>query len=97
MIFVVDSNDHDRIQEARYELHDLLNDEKLNNVDLLVLANKQDLPNAMSSGEIADKLGLHTIKQHEWNVQPTCANTGEGLYEGLEWLRQTLMEKNQIN
>ena len=63
--------------------------DKSQNAVLLVFANKQDLPNAMTVEEITDKLKLHSIKQ-EWHIQPSCANTGDGLYEGLEWLSQKL-------
>lgn len=52
---------------------------------LLVFANKQDLPNAMSAAEITDKLGLHALRQRQWYIQSTCATSGEGLYEGLDW------------
>ncbi|CAJ0873948.1 16839_t:CDS:2, partial [Entrophospora sp. SA101] len=53
---------------------------------LLVFANKQDLPNAMNAAEITDKLGLHSLRQRHWYIQATCATSGDGLYEGLEWL-----------
>ncbi len=45
IIFVVDSNDRDRIApEARDELQRMLNEDELKNAMLLVFANKQDLP-----------------------------------------------------
>ena len=80
------SNDRDRISEARDELHRMLNEDELRDAVLLVFANKQDLPNAMSAAEITDKLGLHSIRQRHWFIQSTCATSGEGLYEGLDWL-----------
>ena len=86
LIFVVDSNDRDRISEARDELHRMLNEDELRDAVLLVFANKQDLPNAMTAAEITDKLGLHSIRQRHWFIQSTCATSGEGLYEGLDWL-----------
>merc|ERR1712231_9142 len=55
VIFVVDSNDRDRVGEARDELHRMLNDDELREAVLLVFANKQDLPNAMSASEVTDK------------------------------------------
>ena len=61
LIFVVDSNDRDRISEARDELHRMLNEDELRDAVLLVFANKQDLPNAMTAAEITDKLGLHSL------------------------------------
>ena len=38
------------------------------------------------------KLKLKSIKQ-KWYIQPTCAETGEGLFEGLDWLSNNLPEK----
>nr|AAA64266.1 ADP-ribosylation factor [Candida albicans] len=86
IIFVVDSNDRDRINEAREELQSMLNEDELKDAVLLVLANKQDLPNAMNAAEITEKMGLHSIMNRPWFIQATCATTGDGLYEGLEWL-----------
>jgi len=66
IIFVVDSNDRDRIVEAREELQRMLNEDELRDALLLVFANKQDLPNAMNAAEITDKLGLHSLRQRAW-------------------------------
>lgn len=41
---------------------------------------------AMKPHEIQDKLGLTRIRDRNWYVQPSCATTGDGLYEGLTWL-----------
>ncbi|KAE8708429.1 putative ADP-ribosylation factor [Hibiscus syriacus] len=90
LIFVVDSSDRERISEARKELHWALADNELANAAVLVLANKQDLPDAMSSYEIADKLGLHCLGQRPWFIQNTSAYTGHGLYEGLHWLSDNI-------
>ncbi|XP_071731132.1 ADP-ribosylation factor-like isoform X2 [Rutidosis leptorrhynchoides] len=93
IVFVVDSNDRDRVIEARDELFKLLNEDELRDAVLLVLANKQDLPNAMNAAELTDKLGLHTLRQRPWYIQSTCATSGEGLYEGLEWLSKNIVSK----
>lgn len=66
IIFVVDSNDRDRVVEAREELQRMLNEDELRDAMLLVFANKQDLPNAMNAAEITDKLGLHSLRQRAW-------------------------------
>ncbi|KAJ4751649.1 ADP-ribosylation factor [Rhynchospora pubera] len=94
LIFVVDSNDRDRVVEARDELHRMLNEDELRDAVLLVFANKQDLPNAMNAAEITDKLGLHSLRQRHWYIQSTCATTGEGLYEGLDWLSSNIASKS---
>lgn len=93
LIFVVDSNDRDRIGEARDELHRMLNEDELRDAVLLVFANKQDLPNAMNAAEITDKLGLHALRQRHWYIQSCCATSGEGLYEGLDWLSQNIANR----
>ncbi|SCU92003.1 LADA_0F13586g1_1 [Lachancea dasiensis] len=94
IIFVVDSNDRSRISEAREVLQRMLNEDEIRNATLLVFANKQDLPEAMSAAEITEKLGLHSIRQRPWFIQATCATSGEGLYEGLEWLSNSLKNQN---
>jgi len=86
VIFVVDSNDRDRVSQARDELQKMLAEDELRNAVLLVFANKQDLPNAMSTTEVTEKLGLHSLRQRNWFIQGCCATTAQGLYEGLDWL-----------
>ncbi|OXK50103.1 hypothetical protein CDL38_02810 [Escherichia coli] len=90
LIFVVDSNDRERINEANEELQKMLNEDELRDAVLLVFCNKQDLPNAMSVAEVTDKLGLHSLRNRKWYIQSTCATSGDGLYEGLDWLSNTL-------
>jgi signal recognition particle receptor subunit beta len=90
LIFVVDSNDTKRINEAKDELHKLLSEDELRETILLVYANKQDLPNAVNPCELGNRLGLNAITNRPWQVQGTCATTGYGLYEGLDWLGEEI-------
>ncbi|KAJ1723413.1 Arf GTPase arf1 [Coemansia erecta] len=91
IIYVIDSNDRDRITEARDELQRMLNEDELRDAKLLVFANKQDLPNTMSASDITEKLGLKSLSHNRsWYIQSTCATSGDGLYEGLEWLKNNL-------
>ena len=92
LIFVVDANDRDRIEEVRRELNKLLNDEELNGVVFLVFANKQDLPNAMDVEEIRDKLGLYDINGRSCYIKPLCTLSGVGLSEGLDCLVNELKQ-----
>jgi ADP-ribosylation factor protein 6 len=86
LIFVVDSNDRDRIEEARQELLRIINDREMKDAILLVFANKNDLPNVMDTAEITEKLGLHKLRDRNWYVQSSCAISGDGLLDGLTWL-----------
>ena len=75
------------LHTAREELHNMLNEDELRDASLLVLANKQDLPQAMSVAEMTDKLALHSLRRdRKWFIQACCATTGDGLSEGLDWL-----------
>ena len=121
VIFVVDSNDRDRVGEAREELYRMLNEDELRDAVLLVFANKQDLPNAMSAAEVTDKLGLDSLRQRKWcptmrpfplalhpappflipahsfrYIQSTCATTGDGIYEGIDWLANSIAENKLV-
>jgi len=91
LIFVVDSNDRERIPEARDELKKMIYEDELRNATILVFANKQDLPNAMSVAELTQKLELPTVNR-KWYVQSCCATNGNGLFEGLDWLTENLGE-----
>uniref|UniRef100_A0A7N0ZW00 ADP-ribosylation factor n=1 Tax=Kalanchoe fedtschenkoi TaxID=63787 RepID=A0A7N0ZW00_KALFE len=93
LIFVVDSNDRVRMPEARSELHRVMEESMLKNVALLVFANKQDLPGAMEVSEVSRRLGLHLFTRHLWHIQSTSAATGQGLYEGLDWLAKNISKQ----
>lgn len=90
LIFVVDSNDRERVQESCEELSKMLQEDELRDAVLLVFANKQDLPNAIPVADLTEKLGLQHMSQRAWNIQATCAIQGNGLYEGLDWLSNEL-------
>jgi len=90
LIYVVDSNDRDRTEDAREELTKMLNEDEMRDAVVLVFANKQDLPNAMTAAEVTEKLGLQQMRNRQWYIQSACATTGDGLYEGLDWLSRTL-------
>eukprot|EP00929_Paragymnodinium_shiwhaense_P080290 TRINITY_DN4185_c0_g1_i1.p1 TRINITY_DN4185_c0_g1~~TRINITY_DN4185_c0_g1_i1.p1 ORF type:complete len:228 (-),score=51.02 TRINITY_DN4185_c0_g1_i1:288-971(-) len=96
LVFVVDSSDHDRLEVAREELYKALNEEEMRDAALLVVANKQDLPNAMTGDEIALRLGLYALKDRRWFVQESDALTGSGLAEGFSWLEKTTRHGNKI-
>ena len=89
---MVDSSDRDRFGEAKEEIHDLMKDDRLRNAVLLVLANKQDMPNAANPAELTDKLDLMDLRSHEWYIQACSAISGEGLVDGLSWLAPKIKE-----
>lgn len=88
---MVDCNDRERVAETREILHDMLQNDHLRDATLLVFANKQDLPQALRTAELVEQLGLAGLpRTRKWHVQATCATSGEGLYEGMNWLSAEL-------
>jgi len=95
IIFVIDSSDVDRIEDAGEELKKLMADEDLKDCFILVLANKQDLDGALPPNEITGILRMRDIKERSWLVQGTSVNTGKGLKEALEWMASVLLKKKK--
>lgn len=88
---MVDAADHARFEEAKTELQLLLGEDLLADCILLVFCNKIDMPGAASAGEMVKRLELDRVAgRRQWYVQTACATSGEGLYEGLEWLAKAL-------
>lgn len=67
LIFVIDSNDRDRIDEARQELHRIIQDREMKDCLLLVFANKQDL----QGGEFPIQKDLQSLTGGEWRLTNT--------------------------
>ncbi|KNE58465.1 small GTP-binding protein domain [Allomyces macrogynus ATCC 38327] len=95
LVWVVDSADRRRLEDCRAELHALLLEERLAGASLLVFANKQDLPGALSCEEIQQVLQLDEIKTHHWSIVPCSAVTGDvdaadkfnvNLLKGMDWI-----------
>ena len=61
-------------------------------VPVVVLANKQDLPNAANTADLATKLGLNQVRTHRWFIQGTCAVSGDGLLEAMSELGKMVKE-----
>lgn len=95
IIFVIDSADRDRMEIATDELKMTLATPELKNAALLVLANKQDLPGAMTPAQVADTLGIKGIRDRSWNLQSTIGTSGDGVFEGLSWLAKNIKRPEQ--
>lgn len=90
IIYVVDSADRDRIGVSKEELLAMLAEEELKTAVLLVLANKQDLPGALSEAEVSVALGLAALRDRQWAIFKTSATKGQGILEGFTWLADQL-------
>ncbi|SCU97287.1 LAMI_0F09516g1_1 [Lachancea mirantina] len=87
LIFVIDSQDTGRLNEAKEELYSIIGEKEMEEVVLLVLANKQDLKGSLTPQEISDFLQLKDHLDNQlWCVIGSNALTGQGLVEGLSWI-----------
>ncbi|XP_077290486.1 ADP ribosylation factor-like 4 [Arctopsyche grandis] len=106
IVFVLDSVDVERMEEAKMELIRTAKSPDNSGVPILVLANKQDLPGAREPKELEKLLGLHELGgnahgskeggTHCWHVQPACAITGDGLHEGMEALYDMIQKRRKL-
>jgi len=96
IIFVIDSSDRDRIDEAKNELWKVLLDPLYPDAPLLIVANKQDREKAMDIQELIEACGLNIpekMSNRSWHIQPTVAITGQGIEEAIRWI---VMELDKI-
>ena len=84
LLFVIDSADKERFEEAREELWAILENESMKGVPLIVIANKQDLPEAPPPAAVIDILELSRVRDRPWKIHGTCAINGEGLQESMD-------------
>lgn len=90
--FLVDSNDRERMEEAKDYFYKVVNEDELRDCVFCIFCNKQDMPNAMSTKEIADCFDLDSLRLKGKVISAFgCIVTeGKGIYEGLDWLANAL-------
>lgn len=97
IVFVVDSLDTERMEEAKTELYKITRSSENQGVPVLIIANKQDLRQALSLSQIETMLALNELgPSTPWHLQSTCAIIGEGLKEGLERLYDMILKRKKM-
>ena len=97
IVFVIDSVDVDRLEEARLELLRMAKCSENAGVPILIVANKQDLPGSIDAPEVEKALTLHELTGHLYHVQGACAITGDGLDDGLNHLYEMIVKRRKAN
>lgn len=91
ILFVVDSCDKERMEEAKIELLKFIKSHNTQGLPCLVIANKQDLPEALEPPEIEKLLSLSDISRcQQCELAPACAVTGEGLPEAMDTMYEMI-------
>ena len=87
LVWVVDSSDKHRLLDCKAELQSLLKEDRLCGSSLLILANKQDLPGALSVHEIGEILELEKIKSSRRCAIVSCsAYDTDSVTNGINWI-----------
>ncbi|XP_045153539.1 ADP-ribosylation factor-like protein 14 [Echinops telfairi] len=87
LVYVVDCTDLGRLEDSRREFEHILKNEHIKNVPVVLLANKQDVPGALSAEDLTRMFKVKKLcSDRSWYVQPCCAVSGEGLAEGFRKL-----------
>lgn len=97
IVFVVDSLDAERMEEAKTELYKIARSSENQGVPVLIIANKQDMRQALSLSQIETMLALNELgPATPWHLQPTCAIIGDGLREGMERLYDMILKRRKM-
>ena len=96
IIFVVDSNDKERLIKAKEAFLYFINNKEFKNVPLLILANKQDLSESISPKELINIFDMTKINNNKWFIQGLSVINGKGLKEGINWLLNELKHTNNF-
>lgn len=98
LVFVVDAADPERMEEARLELHRIARSQENQGVPILVLANKQDLPGAMTAIQVDKALSLRELSSStQHHTQGCSALDGGGLQLGLDILHQMILRRRKTS
>lgn len=91
--FLVDSADPHTISASKQELHALSDLDTLYDIPILVLANKNDLPEALTLEDVQKSLDISTIKHHQVTCYSISVKEGNNMEAVLNWLLSNDLEK----
>ncbi|KAB8346181.1 hypothetical protein FH972_023227 [Carpinus fangiana] len=86
IVFVVDSTDREALPVVKEELHMLLGKHGLENIPLLVLGNKSDLPGKLSVDDLIEALDLKSVSHREVSCYGISAKLETNLEAVMKWL-----------
>lgn len=98
IIFVIDSQESCsyRQSELKEELWRIFSEETLTGVPVLIYLNKSDVNQGLQPENITKKMKLNEVRYRQWFVQPCSAKSGQGLYDGLDWLLRAMKSPSTV-
>ena len=91
LVFVVDSSDIQRISLAKDVFLKALKNLGNENIPILILATKQDLPNICSLAYIIHLFQLTSMFERTVHIQRTSIKTGLGIFEAFQWIHDQVV------
>ena len=86
LIYVVDSADRERFEETKEVFYNVLQTQIQNNIPVLLILNKCDLPDRINRIDFVRQFGLTGEISFKWACFETSALNGEGIIEAFTWL-----------
>eukprot|EP01018_Ginkgo_biloba_P032426 Gb_00708 [translate_table: standard] len=86
VMYVVDAACQSRFEDTKSALEKILRHEDLKGAPILIVANKQDLSDAVSAEELARYLDLKELDERPYMYEAISAYDGLGIREGVNWL-----------
>jgi len=93
LVFVLDSANSSRFNEAKNEIDILIRAAELHGVPFLFFVNKQDIDTALTPKQLEEIFNTKQIRAtRPFHMQSLTAITGNGIREGIMWLVDTLKD-----
>ncbi|CAI9092191.1 OLC1v1027376C1 [Oldenlandia corymbosa var. corymbosa] len=86
VVYVVDAACPSRFEDSKSALEKVLRHEDLQGAPLLILANKQDLAQAVTAEEVGRYLDLKKLDERVYTFQAVSGYDGTGIKESVDWL-----------
>ncbi len=90
VLYVVDAANQSRFDDAKSALEKVLRHPDLQGAPILIFANKQDLPAAVTAQDFSHYLDLKELNDRPSLVQAMSAYDGSGIQEGVFWLVEAM-------
>ncbi|KAK4283163.1 hypothetical protein QN277_000147 [Acacia crassicarpa] len=95
VIFVIDASCPSRFEDSKSALEKVLRHEDLQGAPLLIVANKQDLPEAVSAEEVGRYLDLKKLDERVYMFKAVSGLDGMGIKGSVEWLVEVMQRSKR--
>ena len=86
ILYVIDSADQEAVAASEQQLESLFANENISSIPILVIANKQDLPEALNPDDIMDKLKLQNVNDRKIKLFCTSAKLKTHVSDIIQWI-----------